>query len=127
MIFNANKGVRATDAPSHGLGNDTKAVLGQFIVKTALNAGGVVPMVAVPRGAVIIRAVVETSGTLTGGSFSLGDDANPTCLGTAMTPNGEVFCKHYQFSKKSTVLNLKADTAPTGTGVIMLTVQYIVE
>jgi len=127
MIFNANKGVRATDAPSHGLGNDTKSALGQFKVKTALSAGDVIPMVAVPRGAVILRAVIEFNGTLAGGKFSLGDDTDPTCLGSGMDPDKEVLCKHYKFKEKSTVLNLQADTAPTGTGDLLLTVQYIVE
>lgn len=127
MIFDANKGVRATDAPSHGLGNDTKSALGQFKVKAALSAGDVIPIVAVPRGAVIIRAVVETDGTLAGGNFSLGDDTNPVCLGTGIAPNSQVFCKHYKFTEKSTVLNLKAGTAPTGTGTLLVTVQYIVD
>lgn len=125
-IFNANNGVRVTDASGHGLGNDTKSALGEFKITDTLTAGQDIRIAAIPRGAVLIDILIEVDG-VTGGTFDIGVESNPTLFGAAIAPDTLVRTKHYRF-EKSDLIVLKLASAPTGTeGKILFTAQYILD
>jgi len=126
MIINANNPVRVTDAPNHGVGNNVKIALGQFTVMNTIAANAVIPMLALPRGAVLLNAVIEQDTTITGGAYSVGTDADPTQFGTGKAANAPILLKQQKLEASERII-LTATTAPTGTGgKLMLTVYYMV-
>jgi|GEM_PF-7030749 len=126
-MINANLPVRVEDALGHGLAGDLKCGTAKFDVKAALTAGQVIGMLALPRGARIVNAIIRQEG-LTGGTYSLGDAEQPgrfidaAAAGTTI----EKGALSYQLPA-SAVLNIKVGAAPTGTGTLYLAVEFVLD
>jgi hypothetical protein len=126
-MINANQGVSTTYAVGHGLGGDLKCATATFTLSAALTAGQVIPMLALPAGARIVDAKVSLD-TLTGGTFSLGDATDPVRFISAAVAGTRLNKNDLYLYKKSTLLNVTAATAPTGTtGAVKLAVFYVVD
>lgn len=126
-MFNANLGVRTMDAPSHGLGCDTKCATATYTVSAAVTAGRVVPMVAVPAGSRIVDAKVSVDG-ISGGTYSLGDTGDASRFMATAAPGARMTKGDLYLYKQSSLLNLTVGTAPTGTsGAIRLAVWFVVD
>lgn len=126
-MINANQGVSATNAAGHGLGGDIKCATATFTVTSAVTAGQVIPMLALPSGARIIDAKLSAEG-VTGGTFNLGDATDAARFMAAAAPGTRLTKGDLTLFKKSTVLSLTAVAAPTGTtGTVKLAVFYVVD
>lgn len=126
-MINSNQGVSTTSAAGHGLGGDLKCATATFTVASAITAGQVIPMLAVPGGARIVDAKVSL-GTVTGGTYSLGDGEDAARFMAAAAPGDRLTKGDLHLYKKSTALNVTAVTAPTGaSGAIKLAVFYVVD
>jgi hypothetical protein len=126
-MINANQGVSTTVTSGHGLGGDTKCITSTYTVAAAITDGQVIPMVSVPSGARIVDAKVSVSG-VADGTYNLGDTTEPARFMSAAAPGSRLTTGDLYLYKKSTILNVTAVTAPTGTtGAIKLAVFYVVD
>lgn len=127
MLVNANRGVSAQQAATHGVGSNVKSALSRFVVTAPVEAGQSFNMTAVPAGAIIIDAFVALD-TLTGGTYSIGDKESPTRFADGVAPGARMASNHLYRYDKSSIITVTAKAAATGTsGAVKLVILYEIE